>query len=139
MAKDVKYSEAADWSDKEAEENIAYLESRGRLWEVEQVKAARGDAAEEFDPTAGDLSGYDQPDDDPQDLPASYPAEAPVHQQSAKSKGAKKADVPDGSVQDVLDWVGDDKAKAKKALAVEDDRDEPRSTLVDRLVALAGE
>lgn len=93
MARDVKYSEAADWSDKEADENIAYLESRGRLWEAEQVRVARGDAAEEFDATAGDLSGYEVGDDDPQDLPASYPADAPINaddETKSKKKSSKK-------------------------------------------------
>ena len=42
-------------------------------------------------------------------------------------------EVPDGSISDVLKWVGDDPARAAAALAAEYARDVPRSTLVDKL------
>jgi hypothetical protein len=44
--------------------------------------------------------------------------------------------VPDGTVDEVLAWVGDDPDRAGRALAVEQDRDRPRSTLVDALTKL---
>lgn len=41
--------------------------------------------------------------------------------------------VPDGSADVVLTWVGDDQERAQRALAAEDRREHPRSTLVDKL------
>lgn len=45
--------------------------------------------------------------------------------------------VPSGSVDDVLKWVGEDTARAAAALAAEEQRDHPRSTLVSALRKLA--
>ena len=45
--------------------------------------------------------------------------------------------VPDGKVEDVLAWVGDDQERAARALVAEQNRDKPRSTLVDQLTMLA--
>jgi hypothetical protein len=45
-------------------------------------------------------------------------------------------DVPDGTVQDVLDWVGDDPGRAQAALDAEQ-AGAQRSTLITRLEALA--
>lgn len=42
--------------------------------------------------------------------------------------------VPDGTIADILAWVGDDPARTARALAAELDRPSPRKTLVDRLV-----
>lgn len=41
--------------------------------------------------------------------------------------------VPDGSVTEVRDWVGDDRRKAEAALTAELGREKPRTTLVDAL------
>lgn len=46
-------------------------------------------------------------------------------------------DVPDGSAEVVLAWVGEDKERAARALAAEQARDKPRSTLVGQLEKLA--
>ena len=46
---------------------------------------------------------------------------------------ATEAGVPDGSVDDVLSWVGADKTRAQQALDVENDRATPRTTLISRL------
>lgn len=47
-------------------------------------------------------------------------------------------DVPDGSISDVLDWVGDDPARARAALDAEQAKgDKARSTLVAKLETLA--
>jgi hypothetical protein len=48
-------------------------------------------------------------------------------------------DVPDGTVQDVKDWVGDDPDRAQAALAAENEKDEPRVTLVDWLEKHGGD
>lgn len=47
--------------------------------------------------------------------------------------------VPDGTAQDVLSWVGDDKDRAAQALEAEHGRDKPRSTLIAALEKLAGQ
>lgn len=47
---------------------------------------------------------------------------------------AKNGDeVPDGNADAVLDWVGDDRDRAQKALDAEKDRENPRSTLISKL------
>lgn len=46
--------------------------------------------------------------------------------------------VPDGTVTDVLAWVGDDSARAQRALDAERARDLPRTTLVTELEKRAG-
>jgi hypothetical protein len=43
----------------------------------------------------------------------------------------------DGTIDDLMTWVGDDKARATQALAAEQAKDKPRSTVVKRLTALA--
>lgn len=48
------------------------------------------------------------------------------------------SDVPDGNIDEVLDWVGDDSDRADRALAVELAAASPRSTLVARLESLGG-
>lgn len=47
--------------------------------------------------------------------------------------------VPDGSVAEVLGWVGDDPHRAVVALAAERERDSQRATLVGPLEALVAE
>lgn len=45
----------------------------------------------------------------------------------------------DGTIDQLMAWVGDDPDKADAALAAEQAKDKPRSTVVKRLAALAGE
>lgn len=53
---------------------------------------------------------------------------------------AVSGDVPAGTIDDVLAWVGDDKTRAQRALDVEQDKGEQaRSTLVAKLTALVQE
>lgn len=47
-------------------------------------------------------------------------------------------DVPDGTVADVLEWVGDDTDRAVDALAVEQSAEHPRSTLIASLSDIIG-
>ncbi len=59
------------------------------------------------------------------------PAPAPVVNDSG---------VPEGTVDEILDWVGDDSEKAQKALDAENEKSNPRKTLVSALEdALADE
>lgn len=46
--------------------------------------------------------------------------------------------VPTGNIQDVLTWVGDDSARAQRALDAERASDSPRTTLVTELEKRAG-
>jgi hypothetical protein len=45
--------------------------------------------------------------------------------------------VPDGSADDVVKWVGEDRERAGRALAAEQARPTPRSTLVEKLERLS--
>lgn len=45
----------------------------------------------------------------------------------------KRQSVPNGTVEEVLDWAGHDPHKARAALAVENNKQEPRSTLTEEL------
>lgn len=55
---------------------------------------------------------------------------------SAPSAAPSGDEVPEGTVDEVLAWVGDDKDRAQQALDAEEDSDKPRSTLVEALEAL---
>lgn len=44
--------------------------------------------------------------------------------------------VPDGPAEDVINWVGGDRARAERALAVEQASESPRKTLTDKLAKL---
>lgn len=46
--------------------------------------------------------------------------------------------VPEGSAQQILAWVGDNRDRAAQALAAEEQRDKPRTTLVAALEKVAG-
>jgi len=41
--------------------------------------------------------------------------------------------VPDGTIKEVLDWVGDDKDRAKAAVDAESNTDDPRPSLIKKL------
>lgn len=47
--------------------------------------------------------------------------------------------VPDGTAEKILDWVGDDPDRLARALAAERAAAKPRTTLVDQLEKLAGQ
>lgn len=44
----------------------------------------------------------------------------------------------DGTIGDLMAWVGDDKARAAQALTAEQAKDKPRTTFVKQLTAIAG-
>lgn len=44
----------------------------------------------------------------------------------------------DGTIDDLMVWVDDDKGRAAAALSAEQAKDKPRSTVVKRLTAMAG-
>jgi len=49
-----------------------------------------------------------------------------------------EVDLESATVQDILDWVGDDTDRAQQAWEAEVERDKPRSTLVKALESLLG-
>lgn len=49
---------------------------------------------------------------------------------------AEDAQVPDGTVSDVMAWVGASPERAYAALVVETEKDKPRKTLTDQLSAI---
>lgn len=66
--------------------------------------------------------------------PYTNPADAPIVTEAVAE--AAKQTVPGGSIDKVLAWVGDDKARAQLALEAEQGKDEPRQSLIARLSAL---
>lgn len=68
--------------------------------------------------------------------------EAPVAKPTDKpiiAPGADENDVPEGTVPEVLGWVGDDKERAQKALDKENENDKPRKGLVSGLEEILSE
>jgi len=72
-----------------------------------------------------------EPDPEPEPTPEP-PAEPPA------DPGAASDEPPvDGTIDDLMSWVNDDRERAGRALAAEQAKDKPRSTVVKRLTALA--
>lgn len=46
--------------------------------------------------------------------------------------------VPTGSMKEVLDWVGDDRKRAKAAISAEQHSERIRTSLIDRLKKVSG-
>jgi hypothetical protein len=61
---------------------------------------------------------------------------APVEPETPAEEPADPDAVPDGTVDEVLAWVGDDPERVRQAMAVEVGRDKPRSTLIDALTRI---
>jgi hypothetical protein len=70
---------------------------------------------------------------DPAPAPVQVPDPDPAP--SAGPGGSPADDVPpvDGTIDDLMTWVGDDKDRAARALIAEQAKDKPRSTVVKRL------
>lgn len=68
---------------------------------------------------------------------------APKTLEAVTSTGSKvkdvepaKAEVFDGTIKEVLEWVGDDKEKAQEIYDAETAKDKPRQTLITHLEEL---
>jgi len=75
--------------------------------------------------------------------PESQTVETPAGGQSGPDGGASRedtevGDVPptEGTIEDLMTWVGDDAGRAALALQAEQAKEKPRSTVVKRLGAL---
>lgn len=79
-------------------------------------------AAKESAP-AVEYAQYDSFDQATPETPAEQPVEAPV---------VEEATVPEGSIKEVLGWVGEDATKAQQALNAEESG-EGRKTLISQL------
>ena len=66
--------------------------------------------------------------------PAPEPAPAPTWE--AKQDSSPDELPTDGTINEVLDWVGIDKERAQEALDAEQGQDKPRKTLVSALESL---
>lgn len=49
--------------------------------------------------------------------------------------GTIRVEVPEGTVEDLIDWVGDDQARAEATVATEELQEHPRVTLLEHLRA----
>ena len=97
----------------------------------------------EFDPAAVDAASVDPPNDPAvgrmvpiETLQLPKPEPEPEAESEAEPEAAAKPsvkDVPEGTITEVLEWVGQDEARAKKAIHVEERRDPPRITLLESL------
>jgi hypothetical protein len=86
--------------------------------------------AEEDDPTMNVLL-------DPEPTEEGSGAEAEAKAEILQAQEADAAsEVPSGTSNDVLTWVGDDPDRASAALDAENQRDAPRSTLISQLEAI---
>jgi hypothetical protein len=63
--------------------------------------------------------------------------EAPAEPPEVSDPGGDEPPV-DGTIDDLMAWVNDDRERAVQALAAEQAKDKPRSTVVKRLTAMAG-
>jgi len=88
------------------------LQYRARWADEDAVAEARGNVTDESEGEGG--------------APAAPPSDIDAY------------DVPGGTVQDVLDWVGIDPDRARAALIKEQESGDPRSSLVTKLEARAG-
>lgn len=112
MSKQINVEEAASWDQAEYEDNIAYLQDRMRWEDVSRIKAVRG--------------GAEPQDETPQ-----------VQEQVDGLPDSEAEEIKEMTAQQVLDWVGDDQSRANLALAVENQKSEPRKKLSERLGELA--
>ncbi|MFE0651052.1 hypothetical protein ACFVZH_20925 [Streptomyces sp. NPDC059534] len=66
-------------------------------------------------------------------------SEDPAEEEDPEEEGADGDELDiDATAPDVLGWVGDDPNRAEEALAAENAKDKPRSTLVKQLERIAG-
>lgn len=97
---------------------------------VEEAADAAADRAESDVPEPPYPAGHDAgvpPDDE-----AAPPSETAPEAEPKTAEGGASQGPPDGTVSDVLDWVGDDPARAREALDAEQ-AGQNRATLVAEL------
>ncbi|MFI1723936.1 hypothetical protein [Streptomyces sp. NPDC020489] len=109
----------------------AYINSQPEDFTVGQT--IKGDTAAHMLRTG---AAVDPDDDDARTLAQQVRGDDTEEQKQPEvPPGATELDV-DGSVADVLDWVDGDADRAAEALALEQAKDKPRSTLVTQLAKI---
>lgn len=138
----------ADWRSAGVEDQTAITVAgenafvRSNDYKTPQVVKLSDDAAAFLLHTEGDL--WEETDAEAGVAPIkTRAAEATKLREAAVAKGEEEGDlhpqVPDGTVKEIEKWVGDDKDRAQAALDVENDRSEPRSTLISTLEDIVGD
>lgn len=114
--------------------NDPYRNADGSLKDPQEVQDA-APAYPDSDFGSKDLLEGDEPKLQPAVDVEGAKADAPAGSEDSgpEAAGGSNADVPDGTVKEVLDWVGDDSARARAALEAEQAKDSPRSSLVGQL------
>ena len=101
------------------------------------------EAAQTFGLAVSALEGVvapSEPDPQPQPEPEPQPDPNPEPDPDPAADEEQVDEYPqDGTVADVLDWVGDDPELAQAALDAEEDRSKPRVTLIDQLETIIEE
>jgi outer membrane biosynthesis protein TonB len=132
----------AQGHDDEASSEVAEAHDKHRE-AVEAEARAREEAAAKGEPAPGEPQqpgeGAEEPSEqpaegEPSEPPSEQPAEQPVEQPS-EQPNEDDEDVPSGTIDGVLAWVGDDHDRAQRALDAER-AGQNRSTLVTQLEAI---
>ena len=111
MSRKIDLTEAANWSEDEAAANLAYI--RDNLGDVRMLRVvleARGMSWSDFMSTP-EPELFPQPEGGDRGRQLAAPALEVVEAESSA--------VPDGTIDEVLDWVEEDPAKAALALEAE--------------------
>lgn len=61
---------------------------------------------------------------------------APKTLQATKKPKKVETEVPNGTIREIEDWVGEDQVRAQTAIGVEESREKPRTTLLTTLRSL---
>lgn len=150
MAKQINVEEATDWSQAELDENIAWLNTRGRSDLIAQIARMREtsptDLTGEVDATTvrpdEETPSIAEREEAQQGIKQTVVATAEANAQADNdSNDAKKAkpDFENDTVDEIMGWVGSDKRRAKSALKAENEYENPRVTLVEQLEKILGD
>jgi hypothetical protein len=128
----------AQGHDDEASSEVAEAHDKHRE-AVEAEARAREEAAAKGEPAPGEPQqpgeGAEEPSEQPAEgEPSEPPSEQPAEQPS-EQPNEDDEDVPSGTIDGVLAWVGDDHDRAQRALDAER-AGQNRSTLVTQLEAI---
>lgn len=122
MSRKIDILEAANWTEDEAEVNLAYIrDNLGDMNLLVRALDARGISWEEFNGSP-EPTLFPQPDGGDRGRQQSVGAQVAV----------EPAEVPTGTVDEVLDWVNDNPSRAADALEAEREG-KNRSSLIDAL------
>lgn len=87
---------------------------------------------------AAPASAADKPDESGKSDESAEPKTRKSAKQ-AKADDVDESKVPEGSVDELVEWVGDDKDRAEKALEAENAKEHPRVTAIEAFEAVLTE